>query len=137
MNKSIIFTLLFLVLASITYGQSHNIMDARRNGFKILKQPNIGVLVVDVTEEYRNIATVATNHMQWSCYEDFHITMTTAKGRVQKMDSCNLYSLGLIAPNEYPVTVEARIKNSEGIWIEFAVQLLYEGFRYEIQLRRE
>jgi hypothetical protein len=135
----LVFTLVSLQVSA--QNMESNIAWARRYGFEITKQPVRGSLKVEVSEEYPNVVLVYLCDYRGSvpiaCREDYDIKLTTVTGRVIAITDYKETSFGTIKPNEFPLTIEAKVKGVKGedrYPLEFSLKLLYKNFCYRIYL---
>lgn len=142
----ILFVLHFILLSVVAVAQTKhpNILDARRSGIELIKAPVTGILKVDVTEELSNVVFVYLCDYRGSvpiaCREDYHVTMTTATGRVKEITDYKDNSFGVIRSDEFPLRIDVKVQGLRGeerYPLTFSVKLLYSGFYYRICLYEE
>lgn len=105
-------------------------------GYEFLKELNKGRIKVTVSQEYRNIVTVHFNHSSANC-KDVLARLTTYSGKVKEFHECDQYSFGELDPNDYPVFVYVKYKDTDGDMRETELVLTGLDVRYRIDIYKE
>lgn len=112
-------------------------LKALHEGVKVIKAPNKGRLDDDITLANPNRVYVTRYLRPKSREVDNKVTLTTATKRVVEQTTHFDNYIGKMKDEDFPILVEVRYKDVDNDWVEFAVELLYPGYGYNVQILRE